>query len=344
VKKLLYFHNGRSSFVDKDISILNSEYNVIEFCFNVTNKKKVPLFFLKQFVFLLKHFFISKMVVQFGGYHSVLPVFFSVLFKNKKSIIVLGGTDCVSFPSIRYGNFYKKGLRIATSFSLKFASLLLPVDETLIKYKYDYQPNDFPYQGYQYFVKKIQTQSKVIYNGYDSVKWENKKEKESNSFVTVGANLGSRFGFQLKGIDLIFDIAPLFPNCKFYIVGGDAIKDRIIPKNIILQPFIPNNQLVDFISTKQFYLQLSISEGFPNALCEAMLCECIPIVSAVGAMPMIVGEHGYVLEHKSISNLEKIINQALVNNHNLAEIRNRIKNNYTFEKRRNEFLDSIDFN
>ena len=341
MNKILYFHNGRSSFVDKDLIILKSKYEVKEFFFDVSNKINVPFFLLKQFFFLIANLFVNKYVIQFGGYHSVIPVLFSKIFKKNKSIIILGGTDCVSFPSIQYGNFFKKGLKIATTISLKNANLLLPVDETLVKYKYDYQTNDFPYQGYKYFIKDIKTPYKVIYNGYNFDKWKNETKKEKNSFVTVGANLGSRFGFSLKGIDLIFEIAPFFPTCKFYIVGGTSIKNKTIPNNIILTPNIPNNELIDFIGSKEFYLQLSMSEGFPNALCEAMLLECIPIVSAVGAMPMIVESKKYILQNKSITELESIINNLLLSEIDLEEIRNRIKNNLSLERRKKQLFESL---
>jgi glycosyltransferase involved in cell wall biosynthesis len=336
VKKILYFHNGLSSFVKKDIEIIEKEFELLIFHFDVTNKKKVPLFFIKQLIFIVLNIFKSNTyVTQFGGYHSVLPCLIGKLFR-KKSIIILGGTDCVSFPSIRYGNFYKKGLKIATTLSLKNASLLLPVDETLVNYKYNYQPNDYPFQGYKYFIKNIKTPYKVIYNGYDADKWRCSIQKEPNSFVTVGANLGSRFGFELKGIDLIFKIAPLFPACKFYIVGGHLIKNIKVPSNIILLDPIPNTKLADFISSKQFYLQLSMSEGFPNALCEAMLCECIPIVSAVGAMPKIVGDIGFVLGVKSEQELQKMIQLALktVSTIDTKNVRERISTHFTLENRK----------
>lgn len=336
MKKILYFHNGLSSFVKKDIEIIEKEFELIIFHFDVTNKKKVPLFFIKQLLFILLNIFKSNTyVTQFGGYHSVLPCLIGKLFR-KKSIIILGGTDCVSFPSIRYGNFYKKGLKIATTISLKNASILLPVDETLVNYKYNYQPNDYPFQGYKYFIKNIKTPYRVIYNGYDADKWRCLIKKEPNSFVTVGANLGSRFGFELKGIDLIFKIAPLFPACKFYIVGGHLIKNIKVPSNIILLDPIPNSKLADFISSKQFYLQLSMSEGFPNALCEAMLCECIPIVSAVGAMPKIVSDIGFVLGIKSEQELQKIIQLALktVSTIDTKKVRNRISTHFTLKNRK----------
>jgi glycosyltransferase involved in cell wall biosynthesis len=343
VKKILYFHNGLSSFVKKDIEIIEKEFELIIFHFDVTNKKKVPFFFISQFLFILKNLFNSNIyITQFGGYHSVLPSLISKILR-KKSIIVLGGTDCVSFPSIRYGNFFKKGLKIATTISLKNASLLLPVDDTLVEYKYDYQSNDFPFQGYKYFIKNIKTPFKVINNGYDSELWKCTKVKEPQTFVTVGANLGSRFGFQLKGIDLIFEVAPLLPECKFYIVGGSSINHKVVPRNIILLDPIPNTELADFISSKQFYLQLSMSEGFPNALCEAMLCECIPIVSSVGAMPFIVGDSGYILNKKSTRELISIIEEALnpTKEINTKMIRNRIEQNFNLELRRKTLLSCI---
>lgn len=60
------------------------------------------------------------------------------------------------------------------------------------------------------------------------------------------------------------------------------------------------------------YLQLSLTEGFPNALIEAMACGCIPIVSSVGAMPEIVGQTGRVLKKKNIADLNEIIRSLVV--------------------------------
>ncbi|MBC7696282.1 MAG: glycosyltransferase family 4 protein [Burkholderiales bacterium] len=338
--KLLYFHAGKSSFVNKDIEILHEKYTVLDFFFDTTNKKKYFSLFAKQVAFILTNIFGSKLFVcQFAGHHAFLPILFSKIF-FKRSVIVAGGTDCVSFPSIGYGNFNNKLLTRTTAFSFKKCDLILPVHQTLVEYDYTYQNNDFKKQGYQFFIPNIKTHYQIIHNGYDSKKWFCDTEKEKNSFVTIGAGLDSRFGFNLKGIDLILEIASQFPHCTFYIVGGLGI-DKQTTANVKLLDKIPNNELRQFISNKQFYMQLSMSEGFPNALSEGMLCECVPIVSNVGGMPDIVKDCGYILKHKNISELYELVNGAL-NNFDLDKLgkkaRKRVVENYTFEKRKEQLL------
>ena len=341
-KKLLYFHNGKSSFVEKDISILSECFDLKEFEFKTKLKILVPFEFIRQILFLLRHLTTKKSVVQFAGYHSFFPVILKKILGNKV-LIILGGTDCVNFPSIKYGALYKNPLRFFTSYSLHHASLLSPVDESLIEYEYIYQNADFNGQGFLYHYPKIETSYKVIYNGYKSSKWKMAK-KNKNTFVTIGANLNSRFAFKLKGIDLFIELAKNIPEGTFYIVGGKSLKQSI-PSNMILLDNIPNHQLPGFLSDKQFYVQLSMSEGFPNALCEAMLTGCIPIVSSAGGMPMIVENCGIILEKKSIHELTMSV-KKLMKDEKETDIlskhsRKRISENFTIELRAEKLIKLI---
>ena len=341
-KKLLYFHNGKSSFVEKDISILSECFDLKEFEFKTKLKILVPFEFIRQILFLLRHLTTKKSIVQFAGYHSFFPVILKKIL-GTKVLIILGGTDCVNFPSIKYGSFYKNPLRFFTSYSLHHASLLSPVDESLIQYEYIYQNDDFNGQGFLYHYPKIKTSYKVIYNGYNSSKWKMEK-KNKNTFVTIGANLNSRFAFKLKGIDLFIELAKNIPDGTFYIVGGKSLKQSI-PSNMILLDNIPNHQLPDFLSDKQFYVQLSMSEGFPNALCEAMLSGCIPIVSSVGGMTMIVENCGIILEKKSIHELTMSVKKLMKDEKETdilsKQSRKRISENFTIENRAEKLIKLI---
>lgn len=347
MRKLIYYHTGKSSFVEKDIQILEQTFKVNVVEINISKKWKIPFKLVKQFNQLL---FISKkntiIVSQFAGFHSVIPSLFSK-YSKLRSAIVLGGTDCVSFPSISYGNYHRTFYRIVTTFSIKHASLLLPVDESLIYCDYTYQPNDGNQQGYKAHIKSVNTPVKVIYNGYDTKNWViGTKKRIPNSFVTIGAGLSSRFGYQLKGIDLFIEAARNFQEGVFFIVGGKGLTISNLPDNLILLDKIPNNQLNEFLQDKEYYLQLSMSEGFPNALCEAMQSGCIPIVSNVGAMPKIVENQELILTRRSSSLLMEIIKNISskdISQRNLLSkiASDRINQNYNLEKRTEILTDTI---
>lgn len=340
---ILYIHVGKSSFVKKDIDILESEHTVIEHYFNVQQKKQLPLSLLKQQLFLIRNMpKKNRIVIQFAGYHSLLPVLFSKLV-GKKCYIVLGGTDTVSFPEIQYGCFYKKYLRSFTRLSIRYATKLFPVSETLVEYEYSYSKCKYPKQGYKTFVPNVKTPYEVIHNGYNPDRWKLQLEKEPNSFITVAADLGTRFGPKLKGIDLILEVSKSFLQCKFYILGGDKLNIDL-PENVIPISNIPHSEIASFIGNKQFYLQLSMSEGFPNALCEAMLCGCTPIVSNVGAMPMIVDyNHDNILLTKNVSQLATLIQTNLTNytTENQHRWRSIIVNNYSLIDRKKQLLKAL---
>ena len=340
--KLIYTHVGLSSFVVKDIKILEESFELKTYHFKLGSKYALPFAFLKQFFWLLFNIWgVRGTITQFAGYQSYFPTALS-RFANKKSILILGGNDSVSFPSIQYGCFYNPNLKKFTRKSLQKASLLLPVSETLVEYDYNYNQDDFPKQGYRFHAPEVDSPVYTIYNGYDASKWQLAQNKEPLSFLTIGADLGSRFGKKLKGIDLILEVAPKFPEAKFYIVGGQKLKDAL-PENVIPVGNMPHDELPKFIGSKQFYMQLSMSEGFPNALSEAMLCGCVPIVSSVGAMPMIVHEAGYILKEKNTDKLAKLIELAITNySPEMGEqARGRISENFTIEKRKTELTSVI---
>jgi glycosyltransferase involved in cell wall biosynthesis len=339
MKKVLWIYTGRSSFVEKDIRLMQDYFEIDEFhikhdAFIITVFSFIRLFFHLVFVRY------DLMVCQFAGYQSFIPSVFHKIFK-RKFLIIVGGTDCASIPEINYGNFNRKILGRVTAFSLKNCSYITAVDETLLFQEYTYDSR-ISNQGIRYFVPDIKTPMNVIYNGYDSEKWFCNRIKKPNTFITVNTGISA---LKRKGIDMIFDIADDFPDCLFIIIG---LNKRNLPfkekPNIELHDFVPNNELINYFSSSQFYLQLSLMEGFPNALCEAMLCECIPIVSEVAAMPKIVGDSGFVLKRRDVNELKKLISNALNSDKvTLAKkARKRIQENFTEERRKGELKALMD--
>ena len=311
-RRLVYSTPVLISFARNDIALLGGAFEVSVFLFKPKRKWITPFSLLHQFFFLLWNVPGSSMIIcQFAGYHSLLPCLFGGLFR-KPVLLVLGGTDCVKFPSIGYGNFTRWPLGLITRWSLQLADHLAPVDESLVESEHSYtsDPRDPVMQGYRGLFPGIRTPHTVIAYGYDPQRFRCTVEKTPGSFITAAQmNVPN---FHRKGIDLIFQMADRFPHCRFTILGNTpAMKYERVPPNVKLYGFIPYEELPGFYARHRFYLQLSIWEGFPSAPCEAMLCECVPITSSVAALPEIVGDTGFILEKKDADGLKDLLDTAL---------------------------------
>jgi glycosyltransferase involved in cell wall biosynthesis len=339
--KLLFFFTNKSSFVKKDIQILEKEYDVNTFLFKPAYKIFTPFDFIFQLFFLIKEIYNCKRIIcQFGGYHSLVPAITGKIF-NIPCLIIAGGVDCVSLPLIGYGNFNKPLLGFFTKWSFKLANHISPKHHTLINYEYQYENVGQEFQGIQHFCKGIKTPMTVIVNGYDSTKWQKISNKKKDTFLTVTSGLNYPFQSALKGIDLIIEVAPHFPHCKFTIIGVEDPKQLPIKsKNILLLPPVTHEELINFYSENEYYLQLSMAEGFPNALCEAMLCGCIPVGSNVFGIPFIINDTGFILPKRDDQMLVELLKKGMNSDKEQLSLaaRKRIMDNFPIARREKELI------
>jgi hypothetical protein len=343
--RILYIYPGSlSTFMAKDIRLLQKHFQVKADFFPTKNKKLLPYYLLRQFIRYL--FLIHQtevFIIKFGGYWSLAPTLIAKLM-GKKSLIITGGTDCVGFPSLAYGNFQNPGLAWFTKKSFQLASHIVALHPSMMQQDYRYDICIHQKQGLQFHIPGLKTPWSVIYNGYDAEFWQCNEKKIPKTFITVASGLGEERRRKLKGIDLILQIATRFPDYTFQIVGTEPQELPDAPKNVELVGKKNANELVNYYSKATYYLQLSISEGFPNSLCEAMLCECIPIVSHVASMPFIIGDSGYILDKNDLGLLESLI-QRIAKEENATQgkqARHRIAENFTEHKRENELKHLIE--
>lgn len=335
---VLYICHSTNPFTKIDTLILSKKFEVIIFEFNIKGTLSMPLLWLKQMLFLLNHIRKSSFIFcMFAGYHSILPVIFARLF-NKPCLIVAGGIDAVSFPSVNYGNFNKLILAKITALSFKWCSYIAPISDYLVNSEYTYQDNDFNRQGFLFHVKHLKTPYSVVYNGFETKHWfDNQEGRIENTFLTIASNLESESRRKIKGIDTVIEAAKLFPNHSFTIIGSNSSHSKfVVPDNVKIIPFVQHQDLRAIYCKHDFYLQLSMSEGFGNTLAEAMLCGCIPIGANAGAIPFIIGENGFILKRKDNNQLKSVFLQAM-NSSQKEEIRKlaraSILNRFSIEKR-----------
>lgn len=310
--KLVYSTTIMASFARRDAELLAERYDVVPFIFSPRRKLLTPWALLRQLLFLLRHLpGAAVSVTQFGGFHSLFPVLLGRLLRVP-SAVVLGGFDCASFPSFRYGAHHRFPMGPITRWSLRNASLLIPCSMNLVRSEQTYSTGtgDPRVQGYKAFDSRNDAPFVVIPYGYDAGRFRPMGERMPRSFLTVAQMNASNF--ERKGIDLLFALADRLPDCRFTVVGNTpAMRYARVPVNVELLGFVPYEELPAVYSRHAFYLQLSIWEGFPSAPCEAMLCGCVPIVSPVAALPDIVGDAGFVVPRRSIDALEEVARRAL---------------------------------
>jgi glycosyltransferase involved in cell wall biosynthesis len=316
-KKVLFIYTDLSTFVEKDLNILRAEFEVIPFHYRGK----------KDLIKLKKHVLTSDVNISwFVLGHATLAVFFSKISK-KKCIVIAGGWDVVNMPEIGYGAM--RGSRIKkTRYALNNATKVIAVSESTKNWVLKWEERDDVI---------------TIYHGFNSEKFHPKGKKE-NLVITVG-QLKNDVTVRVKGLATFVKTAKLLPDVKFVLIGDHDVKfaqqwRAKAPSNLEIIDFTPVERLVKYFQKAKVYAQLSYQESFGCALAEAMLCQCVPVVTKRGAIPEVVGETGLYVEYGNCEDIAMKIRDALTSDKGI-EARKRITKLFPIEKRKKELTDVV---
>jgi glycosyltransferase involved in cell wall biosynthesis len=171
----------------------------------------------------------------------------------------------------------------------------------------------------------------VCHNGVDTTVFHGRNRMRvsevRNASLVIGAVCVLRAE---KRLDLVLEsfarVRHCRPGMKLMIVGSgdrlpdlEALRDRLgIGSDCI---FIPaQEQVADWMRSIDVFIMSSESESFPNALLEAMACECCVIGSRVGGIPELVtdGVNGLLFASRDLDSLtEKLA--LVINNEGLRK-------------------------
>ncbi len=318
-KRLLLIYQNYATFVREDDRILSTHFKVTRYRHRSSkNPFRFILEMAKLKLYCLFNIYRFDIIyIWFADYHSFIPSLFGKI-AGKKVVIVVGGYDAVSVPSINFGVFLKKNFRaFCARRSYKLADLILPVDESLVEGLNTYADpsgNGYPI-GIRHFVKRLKGNIQVVPTGYDDQKWRRHKNIDRKKAVITIGGAPTTQTFRRKGLDLYLDTAAIMPDISFYLVGlqgkmEEMAKTRSTP-NVHFMGYLPNDELPAILSSCKVFAQFSMSEGLPNTLCEAMLCECIPVGSDVNGIPKGIGDCGFILDEKNAEKAKALIFRAL---------------------------------
>ena len=329
-KKILFIYTNYSTFVKTDFEILASEHEVSKYQFKpVRGLVNTAVQLIKQKIYLLINIWkFDAVFVWFADYHSFLPVLFAKIL-GKKSFVVIGGYDVANIPELKYGSLSSPLRKMFTLFSIRNASLCIPVVENLEKKVKEIAPKSTTktiYTGYQFDLKEIS---------------ELKMEREKLVLTVSITNNQQRF--LIKGLDRYKELPEKLPDFMFYIIGvGEEAKQLFnpLPRNLVLLPPLNHSELTDYYLKASFYSQLSRSEGLPNALCEAMLYGCIPLGLDVGGISTAIGKEGFVMNAWDVNSAVDFI----LKNHNMLNrevFKKQIEDKFDLKFRQEKLLELI---
>lgn len=258
----------------------------------------------------------------FASVYSALVVFFARLF-GKRSVIVVGGVDVAKYPEINYGIWLTPWKAIVVKYALRKVHRVLIVDP-------------FQKQEAMRLAAYDGVNIEYVATGCDSSFWIPSGPKESIVLMVAACHDEGRM--KAKGVDFFLAAATLVTDTKFVLVGiGKEMLEAVrhkAPPNVEVIPFVQRHELLRYYQRAKVYCQPSYIEGLPNSLCEAMLCECIPVGTNVGGIPTAIKDIGFLVQYGDSVGLSNVVRQALQAPDSVgARAREHIASNFTLQKR-----------
>lgn len=331
--KIAFVYSRIWPYIQKDIDILRSVHDLRE-C-RIPTKGKWDISVLRD----LKNLWVDVLWCDvvfcwFGKLNALFALLFSRIL-GKKVIVVSGGDDV---------GMYSSGGKACTW-------LAHPVKRHLTYYIFRNTSriiaiSNFNYMNALSYARADSAKTDMIYHGFDAGQF---RKPDNVSKENVVATIGT-IGFEKndrKGFKLYMESARFFPETKFLIVGpsiGDTQREleKIAPDNVVFTGPLYGRDLISILSKVKVYVQASEWESFCCAVAEAMLCECVPVVSRLTALPEVVGEAGYYIENLTAEGLTEAIYKALADHEMGVKARERIIRNFSLEERSRKILAVIE--
>ncbi len=322
--KILFVHPTMSAFIQADLDLLKRHFEVRTL--DLGGVRRTAGSVIKTVWRLARGILWADLsFAWFAEGHAKWMIRLSRIL-GKPSIVVVGGYEVAKVPEIGHGSLLDPKKAKMVRYILEHASRVLPVDESL---KADAIKN-LGVDG---------TNIQTIHTGHDSETFKPSGPKE-NMALTVG--FVDKVTVRRKGLDVFVEAAKFLPDVKFVLVGSssdgtlDALKAKA-SHNVEFAGFVPHDRLLSFYQRAKVYCQLSAYEGLPNALCEAMLCECVPVGTKVSGIPTAMADTGFYVPVGDAKAAAEAVKQALASNKG-NDARARIKEQFSIEMREDEML------
>lgn len=266
----------------------------------------------------------------FASWHTFFPVLLAKRMR-RPSLLIVGGYDSANLPEIGYGSMRGGFKRALTRWTMQNAVALVTNSQ-------------FTRREVIQNVGVSPERVSAIYHGL--VVPERPRTPKENLVITIG-NV-DRDNLTRKGLEPFVRAAAYLPEVPFALIGAwrdDAIAylKTIASPNVEFTGWVEDARLQAYKARARVYVQPSRHEGFGLAVAEAMLYQCIPVVTRAGALPEVVGDAGVYVDSVEPAALAHAIQSALLQDAACgARARERILREFPLERRREKLFALID--
>jgi glycosyltransferase involved in cell wall biosynthesis len=322
MKRIAVISAYQKAFIQRDVEMLSTAYQAQNYLFG---KKDIAT--LKNLIQSLKTH--DCCIFWFADFLAFCGVLLCRMLK-KKVIVIVGGYELAAIPELNYGGLIKPFSKWRLKRILRLADKTLFVDESLQREA-------------EKLMAKTSLKFLSIPTGFDDEFFQACGEKK-DVILTV-TTVSTIEIAKLKGLDSFVEAAQFFPQMKFRIVGiEEQAKSWLQAKsaeNVEFIGILTQEELKKQYQEAKIYCQLSLREGLPNSLCEAMLSECIPVGSNVNGIPKAIGKTGVLWKNRSLDSLKNSLEEALQMRTG-KQARERILNHFSWEKRKESLIEVIE--
>ena len=327
--RIVFVHQYAWPYVQKDLDALRLVHNVRER--RIPSQGKWNISILNDLIGLWVDVqWCDVVFCWFGKVHAFFAVLFSKML-GKKTVVVAGGDDV---------GMYRQGGKACTlpahplkKYLIYFISQHANKIVTISMFNH--------WEAIRY-ARADPKKTILIYHGFDAAQFRRSDQiYKENTVVTVGVINDENY--DRKGLRLFVESARFLHDVNFLVVGPsrDNAQDKLkktAPGNVVFTGPLYGQDLIRILSKGKVYVQASEWESFGCAVAEAMLCECVPVVSRHAALLEVVGEAGYYINDLTPEELSKAIRKALSDQEMGIKARERIIRNFSLEKRRRKLL------
>jgi glycosyltransferase involved in cell wall biosynthesis len=312
--RLLYVFARRSRFVDIDRDILAREFDLTELG-GRPSLRAVPAAFRADAV-----------VCWFAGWHAVVPITVAWVLR-RPSVVITGGYDVANVPEAGYG-MQRGGLaRMLSRWVLQRATRLMANSEAGAR---------------EARIAAPRATVDVVHHGVPDLAPGADLSRERAGALTVG--VVDRINLDRKGLRPFAEAAALVPEVPFVLAGriDDPEAAAELDGAARLAGFVDDDELARLYATSAVYVQASRHEGFGMAVAEAMAAGCVPVVTATGALPEVVGDTGVVIDQPTAEAVADGVRRALALGPEARErARARVLDRFTLARREAGLLNTV---